>query len=115
PYAWLNMKVKAAHDWLRMRRGEFDQKEFAERHAFDVYILVAMLTAEELETAEELAKKYARLSIAEEIKSHTVELYGSQDEPGFIEAERQARQASGLHLDYSTFWEGIRRALGIEL
>lgn len=41
-YAWLNMKVKAAHDWLRADRGEIEKKPARIKHVFDVYILTAL-------------------------------------------------------------------------
>ncbi len=38
-YAWLNMKVKTAHDWLTQASANPSEK-----HTFDVYMLTAMLT-----------------------------------------------------------------------
>ena len=54
PYASLNMKVKAAHDWLLMERGARPRKDNAERHVFDVFMLIAMLTETELGESVEL-------------------------------------------------------------
>ncbi len=42
PYAWLNLKVRAAHDWLSEDRGELAPKPGADarlKHVFDVYLL----------------------------------------------------------------------------
>lgn len=110
PYASLNMKVKAAHDWLRASRGEKKVKVNSEKHAFDVYILVAMLLEVETEECRELAAQYSGNPIAEENKGNAVELYGSPDAPGFIEVRRQIGE---LPYDYTTFWEGLCEVLGI--
>ncbi|MDX1934762.1 MAG: hypothetical protein SFU56_19365 [Capsulimonadales bacterium] len=103
PYAWLNMKVKAADDWTQR------PKPFAEKHAFDVYLLVAMLTPDEVAKAETLAARYANHSVAAEVRVAAARLYGEPSGPGFAEAERQA---SGP-LDHGLFWEALRAALGI--
>jgi len=110
PYASLNMKVKAAHDWLQMVRGGTKSKPNAEKHVFDVYILVAMLLNEEIAECGELAAHYADHPMAEENKINAVELFGSQSGQGFTEI---LRQIGGLPYDYATFWEGLREALGI--
>ena len=106
PYAWLNMKIKAAHDWLRKA-----SSNPSEKHTFDVYMLTAMLTEFEIETASELALKYASHPIAAENKKFAVELYGSPDSAGCREAARQA----GKPLDYEVFWAALRQVLGINL
>ena len=101
PYAWLNMK--AAQDWTAR------PKPFSEKHAFDVYLLSAMLTQGELEQAEALAVRYTDNPVAVEIRAAAVDLYAMPSSPGFVEAQRQA----GSPLDHEIFWEALRVALGI--
>ena len=109
-YASLNMKVKAAHDWLQMIRSGTRPKLNAEKHVFDVYILVAMLLNEEVAECSELAARYTGYPMAEENRFNALELFGSQSGQGFTEV---LRQIGGLPHDYATFWEGLREALGI--
>ena len=109
PYAWLTMKVKAAHDWLRMEHGEQARKPFREKHTFDVYLLTTMLREQELEEAKQMAERYATHALASDIRLYAEELYGVPDAPGFREASRQA----GERLDYETFREGLWTVLGI--
>ena len=109
-YAWLNMKVKAAHDWLRGERGETKKKPFREKHAFDVYVLTAMLRGAELDEAAGMAKRYSENPLASEIRANAEELYGERGAPGFREATRQTGAAP---MDYDTFREGLWVALGI--
>jgi len=105
PFASLNMKVTAAHDWLRYVRGELTDRERSEKHAFDVYTLVAMLTEQELAEGIGLAAKYADHPLAQANKEHIQELYSSPDARGFL-AVRQ--QSGSVALDYDVFWEVLR-------
>lgn len=108
PYAWLNMKVRAAHDWLRRQRGEMEAKEFSEKHAFDVYVLVAMLTEEELLRCGEIAGVFESHKLAAAIRAQAQELFATSASPGFLEARRQVES----DLDFEAFHEGLGRALG---
>jgi hypothetical protein len=53
PFAMLNMKVRASHDWHRFRNGPWpmrnNQLPPSAKHAFDCSLIVAMLTEPELE------------------------------------------------------------------
>ena len=109
PYAWLNLKVKAAHDWLRMERAETKRKRNSEKHAFDVYVLIAMLTEAELEEATCFAAEYKDHALAAEVSRCAVELYGASDSPGVDEIRRQAAQ----EIDYPSYWQALSAALGI--
>lgn len=111
PYASLNMKVRAAYDWLRMTRDEIPAKPFSEKHAFDVFLLVAMLTEEEIASSLPVANQFKDLPIAHEIKAEAKELFAEPTSPGFLEATRQAKD----RLDHGTFWEALSFILGIEL
>jgi hypothetical protein len=125
PYAWLNLKVAAAHDWLKERAGEIPPKTDREtgvsrrlKHVLDVYILVAMLTEVELSEAIQLAETYREHPQAEKIRREAIELWGKPDAAGFLEMQRYVRQvyADAVEIDYTLFWtEGLRVALGIEI
>ena len=109
PFASLNMKVTAAHDWLRYARGEATDRERSEKHVFDVYALVAMLTEQELTEGRGLAAKYADHPLAQANKEHIRELYGSTDARGFL-AVRQ--QMGSTAVNYDAFWEVLQVVLG---
>lgn len=109
-YAWLNMKVRAAHDWLRRQRGEMNPKANSEKHVFDVYVLTAMLTETELTEASNLSGLYLADPGAQEICDYAQELYGTEDSPGVREVKGQAHE----NIDYPIFWEALNEALGIK-
>lgn len=116
PYAWLNIKTRAAYDWLGEQRGERKPRVSRDtgvsrrlKHVFDVYVLVAMLTVEELDESVELAQKYFGHAEAKKIRQEAIELFGSPEAPGVA----AVRQASVNAIDYELFWEGLSRALGI--
>lgn len=107
-FSWLHMKVKAAHDWLRMRRGEIKLKPNSEKHVLDVYILTAMLTEQELDESAEMARAYADNVFAGENQRYVSELYDSADAPGSREIIRQIGD-----MEYLAFQEGLYTALAI--
>jgi hypothetical protein len=123
PYAWLNMKVRAAYDWLLERRGLVDAKLTKEgdrvrlKHVYDVYVLIAMLTPEELAQSAALAAKYFDHEEARKTLKQAIELYGSADAVGIQTVEAYARLYMGddLAIDHDLFWrDGLKVALGIE-
>lgn len=109
PYAALNMKVTAAHDWLLRQRGEMAAKAGSEKHVFDVYALTASMTQTELAEAAQRAERYRGHPIAEHVRGYAVELFGTATSPGVPEVRRQI----GRDLDYSLFWEVLTTALGL--
>ncbi len=109
PYSWINMKVKAAHDWLLMKQGKLEKKPFREKHAFDVYLLTAMLQELELEESEQMAQRYSLNPLAIEIGENAKTLFGARNSLGFREAE----QLANSDLDYDTFREGLWGVLGL--
>ena len=108
PYTWLNMKVRAAHDWLKMEQGDKEKKPFAEKHPFDVYVLTAMLMEDEIERCSELATEFANHKVASEIRAEAHELFAMETSPGSIEARRQTEG----EFDFETFNEALHEALG---
>lgn len=108
PYAWINMKIAAAYDWLRRERGEIPSKYGAEKHVFDVFILTAMLTETEVSEVTDIANRYQKHPVAQNARIWAHELYGSNQAPGTQEIMRQA----GSNLDYPLFWQGLQAGLG---
>ena len=110
PYAWLNLKVKAAHDWLLMDQGKIKSKPSREKHVFDVYALIAMLTEKELEEATQIATEYKDHAVAKDARQCARELFGISDAPGVDEIRRQAAQ----EINYRQFWQALSDALGLD-
>ena len=109
PYAWLNLKVKAAHGWLRMDRGEIFQKPSREKHVFDVYVLIAMLTELELQEAGSMAVRYEDKPVANEIRNCAHDLYADRNSAAVDEIRRQASST----IEYEAFWQALSFALGL--
>ena len=117
PYAFLNLKVKAAYDWLQEKQGKQAPKpdKRLEKHVADVYRLVGMLTDAELAEAEKLASQYAAAEDAVirehvlEVQRAAEELFGAGDTPGVREIQRQLR----LEKLHPGFQEALWQALGI--
>ena len=109
PYAWLNLKVKAAHDWLFMNEGKIKYKPSREKHVFDVYVLFAMLTETELEEAAVFATQYKNHAMANEVRQCARDLFGISNSPGVDEIRRQ----SAREINYSQFRQALSDALGL--
>lgn len=113
PYAMLNMKIRAAHDWLRFQENPWSLRDRQEppsaKHAFDGAFIIAMLTKDELAACDELSSKWAGLEVANQIKKEAVLLYGTETSPGWIEARRQ-----GIFNDHPLIWETMRQVLGLD-
>ena len=123
PYSWLNMKVRAAYDWLREQQGLIEPKLTTQgdhirlKHVYDVYVLTAMLTQAERAEAAALAEKYADHEEALKTREQAVELYGTVDAEGVQAIEAYSRRYLGraLAIDHELFWdEGLKRALGLD-
>lgn len=122
PYAWLNLKIRAAYDWLREERGEIEPKnrpgEVSTRlkHPFDVYSIIASLTETELNECAVLAQKYRDHEQAKVIRQMAIELYGEISSPG-TSAIRNYARVSGTQveeIDHDLFFgAGLKEALGL--
>ena len=106
-YAWVNMKLKAAHDWLSERQGRLDPKPNRAKHLADLYRLIGALTEQELTEAQSLAATYRLHEEAAKLRACAEELFA--DESGI--ATREIRQLS-VNLDHRQFWEALRLVLG---
>ena len=113
PYAFLNMKLRAAHDWHRFGIKPWvlraNQKPPSEKHVFDAASLVAMITEGELAVAAQLAAVWCDHTIAVAIRSEAVTLFGTSTSPGWLEARRQ-----GMFDDHDLIWPTMKTALGID-
>jgi len=105
-YSWLNLKVAAAGDWLRAT--DTERREKARKHVFDVLVLVAMLTEEELTQCMAVRDRYLEHPRAATVRGDAVDLFGTASSPGVAEIRRQVGD-----LDHPTFWEAVRTVLGI--
>jgi hypothetical protein len=74
-----------------------------------VYLLVAMLTPEELEQCDALHRRYAGHPQLARVREAAVPLFGAPDAPGFVEASRIV----GRPLDHRSFWEAVLSVLGL--
>ena len=72
-YAYLMMKLFAFRDWETTKQ----KPSYASKHALDLYAIVAMMTEEELATAEEASQKYKHIPAAQEA-AHIVNEFFSQ-------------------------------------
>ena len=122
PYAWLNMKMRAAYDLLMEQRGLVVEKLTTQedrvrlKHVYDVYVLIAILTREELAQSAALAAKYLDHGEAAKTREQAVELYGNKNAVGIQMVEAYARRYMGddLIIDHALFWrDGLKVALGI--
>lgn len=109
PFGLINMKVRAAQDWLECRLKQDPPKPYSEKHALDVYILIASLTEPELLQCERLASQYEDHQLAKEIRREAMALFSTPQSPGFIEAKRQA----GQEIDHGSFFDGLSQSLRI--
>lgn len=108
PYSLINMKVRATRDWHESKSNPSSPKPFGEKHALDVFILVASLTEPELLDCERLASKYKDHKVAREIRSEAEALFSTLQSPGFAEVRRQA----GRIIDHGSFFDGLRQSIG---
>lgn len=113
PYGWLNMKVRAAYDWLLNQRQPWDlrenQKPPSEKHAFDVALIAAMVTETEDHQCLQMAEEFRQHPIAQAIRFEAAELFESPSAQGWREAVRQ-----GMLNDHSLIWPRIKEMLGVD-
>lgn len=111
PYAWLQMKVRAAHDWYEEREGRMAimKKHRSPKHCFDVALIVAMMTLDELQGASLLVQEFHEHPEAVKIRTEAEVLFSLPTSPGWIEVRRQ----SGRELDHNAIWSTVTRSLGL--
>lgn len=110
PYGLINMKIRAAHDRFRCKAEGHEPKQFSQKHALDVYALVAAMTEKELAECEDLSKEFATHPIADEIRHEATTLFSTQGGKAFREAEVLAKQS----LEHGVFWDALQEAIAIQ-
>jgi hypothetical protein len=105
PFAWLNMKVRAAHDWLVST----DDAQSSVRHAFDAALIVAMLTEDELQESARLAREFQGHPVGAQIREEAVRLFGTPESAGW-----QGARGQGMFDDHGLIWDVMREMLRIE-
>ncbi len=115
PYNWIIMKVRAAYDWLLFDQGATKLREGQQapsaKHAFDVVLLVAMMTEEELDSSRAVRESFTHLEIARSILEEAITLYETETSRGWLEAMRGG--ATGI--EHALVWETLQQVLGIEV
>ena len=106
-YAGLNMKVAASSDWCR--EGTDGPRPRSPKHVRDVYLLVAMLTKDEMALCGDVRKRQHDHPQAALQRASAVELFGSPDAPGCAEIRRFAPE-----LDYGQFREALAEVMGLD-
>lgn len=79
PYSYLLLKLHAYRD-----RKDDGAKDLGRYHAFDLYRIVAMMTEEDYQTAEELRDRLAGDEIVEEARRIVAELFIDLDSRGTV-------------------------------
>lgn len=82
PFASLCMKVKAAYDY-QFGPAEKRKKD-GHKHAFDVYLLTAMLSPDEYEESRNYARQHSNLPEFTQICRATRELFQTPHHPGCV-------------------------------
>ncbi|MEZ4448754.1 MAG: hypothetical protein R3B09_04675 [Nannocystaceae bacterium] len=99
PFSFLCMKLKAALDHERATA----KKPRGEKHAFDVYLLTAMLDEAEYEETRAFMRDFARAAEITPITEALAELFETPTHPGCRTIVAQARSDRGAPLDLERF------------
>lgn len=105
PFAALCMKIQAAVDFEGLPPTEQRTAKHAvkQKHAFDVYLLLAMLDPQEVDEIGAFARSYAADPRLARIQSGVHEIFGAPDSAGCRTIHRQAQHfADGLELERFT-------------
>lgn len=79
-YPYLMMKLFAFRDYETKKK----EPEQAQKHALDLYSIIAMTTEEELATAEELSQRYGQTPTAQEAGQIVREFFSQNTDLGII-------------------------------
>lgn len=91
PFASLCMKIKAAHDHERTPPELRAPRKRGEKHATDVYLLVAMLNEAEHEQTEAFVRRFWDHQEFVEIRQAVLALFQTPEHPGCLVIERNTR------------------------
>lgn len=94
PFAALCMKIQAAKDFEDLSPAEREDEENAkgQKHAFDVYLLLAMLDLQEVDEVKALGRSHADNPLFEGIRAGRREVFGVPDSPGCHTIRREAQR-----------------------
>lgn len=92
PFASLCMKIKAALDHERTPLAE--RRPSGDKHAFDIYLLMAMLNEPEFEQVQRLGVQFADNLAASEITDGVRELFSAPERPGCETIRREFKRIS---------------------
>jgi hypothetical protein len=106
PFASLCMKIRAALD--HERRPVDRRKPRGEKHAFDVYLLMAMLDRDERDQVEAYARDFAGVPELTEIRNGVTELFQGPTSPGCETITNNTRE----NVDLAIFCDTISELLG---
>lgn len=110
PFAALCMKIQAAVDFERLSPAEQSSVKHAvkQKHAFDVYLLVAMLDPQEVDEIEGFVRVYAIDPRFVAIQDGVREVFATSDSAGFRTVRRQAQRREE-QVDLSRFAGALGR------
>lgn len=97
PFAQLCMKIAAAGDYERSPPEE--RKKNGKKHAFDIYLLIAMLDEAEMEQIQSFADRFSAVPAMTEIRATISEFFATADQAGRRTIEDEAREQGPLELD----------------
>lgn len=94
PFAALCMKIQAAKDFEDLSPAEREDEENAkgQKHAFDVYLLLAMLDLQEVDEIRELVRSHAENPLFAGIRTGRREIFGVPDSPGCRTIRKEAQR-----------------------
>lgn len=105
PYAFLNLKLAAANDWLVRKPGS------SEKHVADVYRVVAMMTETEYERAQELSRSYKDDSTALRVREAARILFEGPESMGAQRIRNELGDETREH--FLVFRDALFEALGV--
>lgn len=112
PFASLCMKIRAAAD---DQRTPIEQRvPLKRKHAFDVYLLVAMLDEQELTQAHRIAEKFSSHPEMAKLRTDFAECFATPEAGACLVAREQLREQPGepTHQDMTRFCAVLRELFG---
>ncbi|WP_412068593.1 hypothetical protein [Rubrivirga sp. IMCC43871] len=109
PFSFLLLKLFAYRD-----QRENEEKEYGRYHAYDLYRIVAMMTAEDFQQAEALRDQYLDDEIVIEARRIVAELFGDDEAEGALAVLEHARAVADRTLtreDAGAFTNDLRELL----
>ncbi len=86
PYSYLLLKLFAFRDQI-----EVSEKKYGAHHAFDIYRIIAFMTAEEWQTASVLRERNRQIGLVKEAGGIVGKLFATVESPGVLRLRAHAR------------------------